>query len=142
MRRLRSETSLGEAMEDTLRSLEESVHILVMAEDWCPDVVRHVPALQRIVDTTPMVRVRYVLRKSNPDLLVRFLPNGTESVPKFGFFNKDFAFCGQWGRRVRAPLFLLVIPGRLWKKERTSQRVFGILVLANSEPKGNRYDAH
>ncbi|MDP7640510.1 MAG: thioredoxin family protein, partial [Candidatus Hydrogenedentes bacterium] len=107
MRRLRSETSLGEAMEDTLRSLEESVHILVMAEDWCPDVVRHVPALQRIVDTTPMVRVRYVLRKSNPDLLVRFLPNGTESVPKFGFFNKDFAFCGQWGRRVRASPFLV-----------------------------------
>jgi hypothetical protein len=34
-----------------------------------------------------------------------------------------------------------VIPEQLWKKERTSQHVFGILVLANSEPKENRYDA-
>lgn len=97
MRRLRGETVLGEAAEEALKSLEQPVHVLALAEDWCPDVVRHVPVLQRMADASPMVRVRYVFRKTSPDLLARFLTNGTESVPKFGFFSHEFAFCGTWG---------------------------------------------
>jgi hypothetical protein len=97
MRNLRGETTLGDIVEDALKSLEEAVHVLAMAEDWCGDVVRHVPILQRMADASPMLRVRYVSRKTSPELLARFLTNGTESVPKFGFFSKDFALCGLWG---------------------------------------------
>ena len=97
MRGLRGETALGEAAEEALKSLEQPVHVLALAEDWCPDVVRHVPVLQRMADASPLIRVRYVLRKTSTDLLVRFLTNGTESVPKFGFFNNDFALCCMWG---------------------------------------------
>ena len=80
-----------------LESLSRPVHVIVLAEDWCPDVVRHVPILQRMTEVTDKLKLSFIHRDTDLEVLVRFHTNGTESVPKFGFFNKDFVWCGVWG---------------------------------------------
>lgn len=90
-------TPISAENTDWLQGLDRPVRVIVVAEDWCPDVVRHVPVLQKLADLAPAIDVKYTTRRENPDVLVRFLTNGTESVPKFGFFNEDFVQCVKWG---------------------------------------------
>ena len=99
-RRMAAEAeSLPLAPEDeaALRALPRLVHVIAVAEDWCGDVVRHVPVLERLASATDRVRVRYLARAGRPDLFVRFLTNGGEAVPKFVFLNDQFTECGNWG---------------------------------------------
>lgn len=74
-----------------------TVHVLAIAEDWCPDVVRHVPVLQKMADASPNIAVRYLMRSDHLDVFARYLTTGGEAVPKFIFLSQDFTECGSWG---------------------------------------------
>lgn len=80
-----------------LGGLSRPVHVIAIAEDWCGDVVRHVPALQRLADSAPNLRVRFISRQQSPETFVRFLTNGGEAIPKFIFLSDQFVECGNWG---------------------------------------------
>jgi len=83
--------------EALLQNLARSVQVVAFAEDWCGDVVRHVPVLQALADSTNNLSVRYVTREQHPDVFARFLTNGGEAVPKFVFLSENFVECGHWG---------------------------------------------
>jgi hypothetical protein len=70
---------------------------LAIAEDWCGDVVRHLPIVQKMADAGKNLQVTYLTREQFPDVFARFLTNGGEAIPKFVFFNDKFVECGQWG---------------------------------------------
>jgi len=81
-----------------LQALERPVHVIAIAEDWCGDVVRHVPVLERLAGASNgRLRVRYISRAQHPDVFVRFLTNGGESIPQFVCLNDRFVECGHWG---------------------------------------------
>ena len=80
-----------------LAALPRPVHIVAIAEDWCGDVVRHVPVLQRLAEAAPRLQVRYLTRQQWPDVFARFLTNGGEAIPKFIFLSDRFVECGNWG---------------------------------------------
>ena len=80
-----------------LRGLKRLVYVVAIAEDWCGDVVRHVPVLQRLADTAPYLKVRYISRELRPDLFARYLTNGGEAIPKFIFLSDKWVECGNWG---------------------------------------------
>ena len=82
---------------DHLAALPRTVRILAIAEDWCGDVVRHVPVLQRLAEAAPNLQVRYINRQQWPELFVRFLTNGGEAIPKFIFLSEAWVECGNWG---------------------------------------------
>ena len=81
----------------SLKALAKPVHVVAIAEDWCGDVVRHAPVLQRLADETPNLKVRYVRRDQHLDVFARFLTNGGEAIPKFVFLSDAFVECGNWG---------------------------------------------
>lgn len=81
----------------TVQNLARMVRVIAFAEDWCGDVVRHVPVLQGLADVSGMLHVRYVTREQHPDVFARFLTNGGEAVPKFVFLSEDYVECGHWG---------------------------------------------
>ncbi len=92
----------GQALEPTdgeqLARLARPVHVVAIAEDWCGDVVRHVPVLERLARAGgDRVRVRYCARGQHPEVFVRFLTNGGEAIPKFIFLSERFVECGNWG---------------------------------------------
>ena len=80
-----------------LGALPRPVHVVAIAEDWCGDVVRHVPVLQRMAEAAPLLKVRYITRQQWPDVFARFLTNGGEAIPKFIFLSDRFVECGNWG---------------------------------------------
>jgi hypothetical protein len=83
--------------EALLQNLARPVHVLAFAEDWCGDVVRHVPVLQAMADLTDALQVRYATRAQHPEAFARLLTNGGEAVPKFVFLSQVFVECGNWG---------------------------------------------
>jgi hypothetical protein len=85
-----------------LAALPRPVHVVAIAEDWCGDVVRHAPVLERLAEAAPNLRVRYVRRDQWPDVFARFLTNGGEAIPKFVFLNDTFVECGNWGPMPQA----------------------------------------
>lgn len=90
-------TFIEPVVQGTLLGLKRPVHIVAFAEDWCGDVVRHVPVLERLAGISENVITRYVARASHPEVFARFLTNGGEAIPKFVFLNHDFTECGNWG---------------------------------------------
>jgi len=96
MERARQGFHLDPEEETFLRGLTRTVYVVAIAEDWCGDVVRHVPVLMAIADRTPRVQVRFISR-DYPDVFIRFLTNGGEAIPKFIFFNDLYVECGSWG---------------------------------------------
>lgn len=97
MENIRQSLVLEPHVAGLLRALARPVHVVAIAEDWCGDVVRHVPVLQKMADTSSDIRVRYVRRDQWPDVFCRFLTNGGEAIPKFVFLNEAFVECGNWG---------------------------------------------
>jgi len=83
--------------EALLAALPRKVPVVAIAEDWCGDVVRHVPALVRLAQAAPRLDLRFIRRDQYPDVFARFLTNGGEAIPKFVFLSDQFVECGNWG---------------------------------------------
>jgi hypothetical protein len=111
METLRQAQQLEPQAAGFLAALPRAVHVIAIAEDWCGDVVRHVPVLQRLAQAAPNLQVRYISRQQWPDVFVRFLTNGGEAIPKFVFLSDAFVECGSWGP-MPAPLRELIARGK------------------------------
>ncbi len=94
---LREALALDPPTMGFLAALPKPVQVVAIAEDWCGDVVRHVPVLQRLAEAGPRLLVRYITRQQWPDVFARFLTNGGEAIPKFIFLSDRFVECGNWG---------------------------------------------
>ncbi len=97
MQQALADLPLHPATEAFLKALPRVVHIISIAEDWCGDVVRHVPALMRLAQASDKVRVRFITREQNKEVFARFLTNGGEAIPKFVFLSDQWVECGNWG---------------------------------------------
>ncbi|HPO16643.1 MAG TPA: thioredoxin family protein [Candidatus Hydrogenedentes bacterium] len=101
MENIRQSLILEPQIAAFLEALPCPIHVVAIAEDWCGDVVRHVPVLERLAETAPNLKVRYISRGQWPEVFVRFLTNGGEAIPKFIFLNETFTECGNWGPMPR-----------------------------------------
>jgi len=85
------------------RSLPRPVNVLVLAEDWCGDVVANLPVLGRLANDSGKLEVRIFLRDQNDDIMQRYLNKGQfKSIPVFVFFDVDFRELGHWIERPAA----------------------------------------
>ncbi len=111
METLRRSQALEPQAAAFLAALPRPVHVVAIAEDWCGDVVRHVPVLERLAEAAPNLKVRFITRMQRPDVFARFLTNGGEAIPKFIFLSDAFVECGNWGP-MPAPLRDLISRGK------------------------------
>jgi len=82
------------------RALPRPVNVLVLAEDWCGDVVANLPVLGRLANDSGKLEVRIFLRDQNDDIMQRYLNKGQfKSIPVFVFFDVDFRELGHWIER-------------------------------------------
>jgi len=73
--------------------LAQPLHVLVLAEDWCGDVVANLPILGRLAAESGKLDIRVFLRDQNLDLIDQYLNQGKHrSIPVFAFFDDDFFF--------------------------------------------------
>jgi thiol-disulfide isomerase/thioredoxin len=73
--------------------------IMVIGEDWCPDVFRGAPVFQRIAEATGM-EIRFFERDQNKDIMGEFLKDGEhESIPVAVFYNDAMEELGRFTER-------------------------------------------
>ena len=62
-------------------------HIVVIGEDWCPDVYRGTGVAQKIAEAAG-VELRFFERDQNKDMIAEYLKGGEfESIPVFVFYD-------------------------------------------------------
>jgi hypothetical protein len=84
----------------TFRALPRAVKVVVLAEDWCGDVIANLPVLGRLAKDTGKLDVRIFLRDQNDDIMQRYLNKGQfKSIPVFVFFDDAFRELGHWIER-------------------------------------------
>jgi selenoprotein W-related protein len=82
------------------RSLPATLNVLVLAEDWCGDVIANLPVLGRLAAESEKLNLRVFLRDENFDLMDQYLKDGQHrSIPTFVFFDPDFRELGHWIER-------------------------------------------
>ena len=55
---------------------------LVITESWCGDAAHLIPVMKKLADELDNVDFKVVLRDETPELMDRFLTNGSRSIPK------------------------------------------------------------
>ncbi|MEX2229182.1 MAG: thioredoxin family protein [Dehalococcoidia bacterium] len=79
---------------------EHGVKMLVLGEDWCPDVWRGLPVACKIAEQSGM-ESRLFLRDQNKDIMSEFLKQGEfESIPTIVFFDRTHRYLGHWIERA------------------------------------------
>lgn len=82
------------------QSLPQPLNVLVLAEDWCGDVINNLPILGRLAQESGKLNVRIFLRDQNPDLMDQYLKEGKyRSIPVFVFFDQNFSGIGTFIER-------------------------------------------
>jgi hypothetical protein len=75
--------------------------LLIIAEDWCGDASSTVPVLARLAHEAPGLELRIILRDQHPDVMDRYLTNGSRSIPIAIALDEQFNEVGHWGPRPR-----------------------------------------
>ncbi|MBF6614366.1 MAG: thioredoxin family protein [Chloroflexi bacterium] len=73
-----------------LRRLGSPLNVLVLAEEWCGDVLLYLPALARLAEAVGGWNVRIFYRDENPDLADQWLKEGKfRSIPVMVFLDSE-----------------------------------------------------
>jgi selT/selW/selH-like putative selenoprotein len=82
------------------KALPQPINVLVLAEDWCGDVINNLPLLWRLAEASGKLNVRVFLRDQNLDIMDQYLNKGQfRSIPVFVFFDAQFNELGHWIER-------------------------------------------
>src|SRR5919205_2286214 len=82
------------------QQLPQPLNVLVLAEDWCGDVIAYLPVLGRLAAESGKLTLRIFPRDQHLDLMALYLNHGQfQSIPVFAFFDQDFKEIGHWIER-------------------------------------------
>ena len=80
--------------------LPTPLNVMVLAEDWCGDVIANLPILGRLAQASGKLNLRVFLRDQNLDLIDQYLNQGKfRSIPVFVFFDDNFQEVGRFIER-------------------------------------------
>ena len=82
------------------KGLPQPLKVVVLAEDWCGDVIANLPVIGRLAKEVGKLDLRIFYRDQNIDLITHWLNQGKyQSIPVVAFFDKDFRELGHWIER-------------------------------------------
>jgi len=90
----------AEIADEDRKVFSRRLSALVLAEDWCGDVIANLPVLGRLAKETGNLEIRVFLRDQNLDLVEQYLKDGKfQSIPVFVFFDEAWRELGHWIER-------------------------------------------
>lgn len=101
MKRLDKTSSLDSRLEEALGRLDRKLFWLVLTEAWCGDAAQNLPIINKMVQATPNIEMRLILRDENLDIMDQFLTDGkSRSIPKLISLDAEtHELLGTWGPR-------------------------------------------
>lgn len=76
----------------------DDIRVLILAAEWCGDVVRSVPVVFRALEVSGL-KTEVLILEDHQDLMDHFLTMGGRSVPIIIFADTGGNVLGQWGPR-------------------------------------------
>lgn len=120
---------------DKLSELSEPITLLLITEAWCGDASQILPVIEKLELASTNLSVRIVLRDEHEDLMNLFLTNGSKSIPKIIFLDKDINVLGSWGPRP-AKIQEKVVDFKAENPSATSMDVSNMVQKIYNEDKG------
>lgn len=74
----------------------------IVTEAWCGDAAQTVPVMARLAEINPNCTLKIVYRDENPELIDRFLTNGSRSIPILIVEDANGQVLNHWGPRPSA----------------------------------------
>jgi hypothetical protein len=97
------DVQLGPEDVQAFRDLPRPVNVMVLAEDWCGDVIANVPVVGRLArESNGKLNVRIHLRDQEPgtQIMDQYLNKGQfKSIPTLVFLDSEFNEFGVWIER-------------------------------------------
>jgi hypothetical protein len=78
---------------------DAGVRLLAITEDWCGDGPSTLAIVAKLADRHPGLELRLIRRDENPEVMDRYLTNGSRSIPIVVALDRDFQELGHWGPR-------------------------------------------
>jgi thiol-disulfide isomerase/thioredoxin len=91
--------------EDDLAAFKRAkpLRVMVLAADWCGDVIANLPVLGRVAKESGRLDLRIFERDANDDLMDQYLNQGQyRSIPVFAFFDEGWNEVGVFIERPEA----------------------------------------
>jgi hypothetical protein len=93
---------LSEADLAPFKNLPKPLDVVVIAEDWCGDVVANTPILGRIARESGKLNLRVFVRDQNKDVIAEYMNGQYESIPVFAFYDEGWNELGVWIERPKS----------------------------------------
>ncbi len=94
--------ALEEEVAGCLAAIETPLKVLILAEDWCGDVVQSLPPIVRMLEGCPSITYRIFRRDENLDIMDRYLTDGSKAIPYLVFMDDGLNELDRWGPRPEA----------------------------------------
>jgi len=72
---------------------------LVITENWCGDSAQNLPYIAKLAEINNNINLKIVLRDTNPEIMDKYLTNGTKSIPIMVVFDEKGFELFKWGPR-------------------------------------------
>ena len=100
MHRLDKTAVLQASLVEKLKQVADKWIWLVILEAWCGDAAQFIPYFVKMTHVNENISLKFMLRDENPEVMDRYLTNGTRSIPKLICLQADtLAEIGTWGPR-------------------------------------------
>ena len=100
MKRLDKTTKLIPETLAALANIDQPQIWLVLTEGWCGDAAQSIPVMVKMTAQSSNIKLKFILRDENPEIMDKFLTNGGRAIPKLIILDKEtLEVLGDWGPR-------------------------------------------
>ncbi len=107
IKRLEKTIKLDSELENKLKTIETTQHVIAITEGWCGDAAQNLPLFDLISQKYAHIKLYAVLRDENPEIMNHYLTNGARAIPKVIWFNSTHNEVFTWGPRPAAAQALI-----------------------------------
>lgn len=89
MNRIESKIKLTDLLAEKANNISSKFIWVLFSEAWCGDAAQNVPLLAKIKFVSPKIDLKILLRDEHPELIEKYLTDGSKSIPKLVCLNAD-----------------------------------------------------
>lgn len=90
-------------VSDELKVLIQKINLpqtwMIISETWCGDSAQNIPYIAKIAELNSKINLKIILRDINPELMDKYLTNGTRSIPILAALDEEGEELFKWGPR-------------------------------------------
>lgn len=100
MKRIYKTTVINEVLINEVKNIKNKWFWIVITEPWCGDAANIIPVLAKISEYNDNIKLRFILRDKNPEVMDNYLTDGTRSIPiVVNLDDQSLEEIGVWGPR-------------------------------------------